>query len=213
MPSADPLFTLQRFNPADCQVTAGRRLPHWSQAGAVCFITWRTADSLPAAVAEKLVAERIAWRRSNPGATPAEYRKRARWGWENALDCGSGSRPLRDPACAQIVADALRHFDGVRYILLDFVVMPNHVHVLAAFRDSQSMHKCCESWKRFTATRLNRLLDRAGPFWQAESFDHLARSDDHLERLRAYIAANPARAGLSAGESLHYSAPLPECVS
>lgn len=37
---------------------------------------------------------------------------------------------LEDPANAKIVADALRHFDGERYELASFVVMPNHVHVL-----------------------------------------------------------------------------------
>ena len=37
---------------------------------------------------------------------------------------------LKDPANAKIVADALRHFDGERYEMASFVVMPNHVHVL-----------------------------------------------------------------------------------
>jgi len=31
-----------------------RLLPHWAQAGAVCFITWRTADSLPAHVLRQM---------------------------------------------------------------------------------------------------------------------------------------------------------------
>jgi putative transposase len=35
-----------------------KRLPHWLQAGTVCFITWRTADSLPKAVQDQLTAER-----------------------------------------------------------------------------------------------------------------------------------------------------------
>lgn len=40
---------------------------------------------------------------------------------------------LRQPVLAKIVADSLRHFDGDRYCLGDFVVMPNHVHLLVAF--------------------------------------------------------------------------------
>ena len=41
------------FDPeADVQIVE-RRLPHWSQAGAVCFLTWRTIDSLPKDVLDR----------------------------------------------------------------------------------------------------------------------------------------------------------------
>jgi len=38
--------------------TITRQLPHWSQAGTLTFFTWRTADSLPRALQERLTRER-----------------------------------------------------------------------------------------------------------------------------------------------------------
>ena len=46
------------------------------------------------------------------------------------MDSCHGTCPLKSRDCAEIVADALRHFDGDRYLLGDFVIMPNHVHLL-----------------------------------------------------------------------------------
>ncbi len=215
MPPADLPFPVRHCDPADRQVVAGRRLPHSAQAGAISFITWRTADSLPSAVLDRLAAERAEWLRGRGGdvarLTPTaafEYKRFTRSRWNHALDSGLGACPLRDPACAGVVADALRHFDGDRYILFDFVVMPNHVHVLAAFPDTVAMRRQCESWKHFTAVGLNRRLGRTGRFWQEECFDYLTRSDAQFVKLREYIAMNPVRAGLSAGEYTHYSRDL-----
>jgi type I restriction enzyme R subunit len=115
---------------------------------------------------------------------------------------------LLRPELARIVADSLRHFDGDRYDLTDFVVMANHVHVLVAFHDEQSLLAQCESWKRFTATRINQVLKRQGRFWQQDDFDHLVRSLEQFNHLRRYIAENPERANLKADEYLHFSKSL-----
>ncbi len=208
MPPADLPFPVQHYDPADRQVVAGGHLPHWTQAGAISFITWRTADSLPRSTIGRLRADRAAWLRVNGGRLDAAYCKRCRSGVEAALDSGSGACPLRDPDCARVVADASRHFDDGWYILFDFVIMPNHVHVLAAFPDAEAMRRQCESWKRFSAVRLNRLLGRIGRFWQDDSFDHLTRPDAQFVKLREYIAMNPVRGGLQIGEYLHYSRDL-----
>jgi len=83
----------------------------------------------------------------------------------------------------------------------DFVVMPNHVHLLAAFPDEGSMLAQCESWKHYTATKINRFLGRSSRFWQQDGFDHLVRSVEQFEYLRAYIADNPRRAHLPPANS------------
>ncbi len=129
--------------------------------------------------------------------------------WETAIDGGLGSCPFRTPENARIVADAFRHFDGTRYRMHDFVVMPNHVQSLVTF-PHDGMRKQCESWKRFTATELNRRLGRAGRFWASEAFDHLVRSADQFDWFRSYIANNPVKAGLRPGEYCHYTEPHPE---
>jgi putative transposase len=115
---------------------------------------------------------------------------------------------LRRPELGQIVAKSLKHFDGDRYDLTDFVVMPNHVHLLAAFRDAEQMLEQCESWKHYTATQINRRLSRKGRFWQQDGFDHLVRSLEQFEYLRTYIADNPTKAKLRLGEFVHESKTL-----
>ncbi|MBI3823733.1 MAG: transposase [Planctomycetes bacterium] len=90
----------------------------------------------------------------------------------------------------------------------DFVVMPNHVHMLAAFPDQKAMLAQCESWKHFTAVPINRRLGRKGRFWQQDAFDHLVRSEEQFWYLRDYIANNPVQAGLRPSEYMHYSKPL-----
>ncbi|TWU26549.1 hypothetical protein Pla52o_04020 [Novipirellula galeiformis] len=56
------------------------------------------------------------------------------------------------------------HFDGERYALGDFVVMPNHVHLLAAFPDADAMEKQFGSWLHFTAFRIHQAIGERGHF-------------------------------------------------
>jgi len=128
--------------------------------------------------------------------------------WHDELDKCLGECVLGQPVLARIVADSLKHFDGQRYELTDFVVMPNHVHLLAAFPDEEQMLKQCDSWKHFTAAQVNRHLQRKGRFWQQDGFDHLVRSEEQFEHLKLYIAENPAKAGLGPGEFIHESKPM-----
>jgi putative transposase len=212
---------IQVFDPKEDYAVFTRRLPHWSQAGTVCFITWRTWDSIPEQVLKGWLAERDAWLTEH-GIDPTRENWRAKLQtlnskllqefqlqlsdrWNEHLDACDGECVLQRPEFSREVASSLRHFNGDRYELTDFVVMPNHVHLLAAFPDEESMLKQCESWKRFTATKINSALNRKGRFWQQEDFDHLVRSLDQFEYLRRYIADNPRRARLKQREFIHWS--------
>jgi REP element-mobilizing transposase RayT len=55
--------------------------------------------------------------------------------------------------------------------------------------------------KGASARRINMLLDRHGPVWQEEFFDHVLRSNDNLTEKADYICQNPVRAGLVKTES------------
>jgi putative transposase len=198
-----------------------RRLPHWAQAGTITFITWRTDDSIPAPVlrewrgercrwlrAQGLDPDRPDWRRQLANLSPAlreEFHRTFSDRWHDELDACHGQCVLRRLELANIVAGSLHHFDNDRYVLTDFVVMPNHVHLLAAFRDEAAMLAQCESWKHYTALQINRALGRKGRFWEQDGFDHLVRSDQWFEYYRHYIAENPTKARLAAGEFIHYS--------
>jgi REP element-mobilizing transposase RayT len=124
------------------------------------------------------------------------------------LDRGHGECVLKRSDLAKIVADNFRHNDGQQYLLGDFVIMPNHVHVLVGLLGEIDLERQCTSWKKYTATQINRVLGRRGRFWQEETFDHLVRSSEQFDGLRRYIAENPIKAGLREGEFLHWRRPM-----
>ena len=115
---------------------------------------------------------------------------------ERWLDSGLGDCYLRDSRVAKIVADAIRRFDGKRYQLLAWCVMPNHVHVVFAPLRTHKLEAILHSWKSFSAQRANQILRRTGRFWQREYFDHLVRSEASLRKFVDYVKKNPERAGL-----------------
>ncbi|MFN7563168.1 MAG: transposase [Prosthecobacter sp.] len=209
------------FDPNDDLLIAQRKLPHWAQDGSVVFITWRTADSMPKDVLESWRADRNRWLdvhgidstqkewkmrvQELPPDLMVEYHDHFTTRWHEALDASHGACVLSQPEIADIVANSLLHFDGDRYEMLDFVIMPNHVHLLATFPDKAAMIDQCDSWKHFTARQINRRLGAQGRFWQQDAFDHLVRHEGQFRRLRDYIAQNPVKAGLRADQARLWS--------
>ena len=115
---------------------------------------------------------------------------------EMFIDECHGQCLLRQPKLAKIVADAFLHFDGLHYRLGDFIVMPNHVHLLAMFPSADALKSQCDSWLHYTARQINREIGGQGKFWQQEPFDHLVRTPEQYDYLRQYIAGNPRKAPL-----------------
>ncbi|HEV7239019.1 MAG TPA: transposase [Thermoanaerobaculia bacterium] len=89
------------------------------------------------------------------------------------------------------MAQTLRHFDGERYELHAWCVMPNHVHAMFYLERGSDLEKVLHSWKSYTAHAIDR-----GVIWQREYFDRVIRSPEHFNETRAYIRNNPAKAGL-----------------
>jgi hypothetical protein len=87
-------------------------------------------------------------------------------------------------------------FDGSRYNIIAWCVMPNHVHVVIQPAPGFELPQILHSWKSFTATRANRMLNRIGDFWRAEYYDHLIRDEGELVHSIKYALANPANAGI-----------------
>ena len=191
--------------------------PHWSQARAEVFITFRTEDSIPREVIQRWEREKQEWLRTHgspdaghwsdvvptlPDKERAEFQRQFQRCREEFLDTSQGACFLRQPALAQIVSDSLLKFDGDRYRLGDFVGMPNLVHLLVAFGSESGLKDQCASWLRYTARQINRTTGQSGKFWQQEPFDHLVRSPVQYDSLRKYIADNPQKANLRPGEYL-----------
>ncbi len=202
LPALQPVF--RGMDPHGETHRTRRNLPHWEQPGATYFVTFRLADAIPAEVQEQWRDEFKAWMKHHPEPWDAksafEHHRRFVQAREEWLDHGSGSCLLRDPAAAELVAECLRHFDGQRYFLDAFAVMPNHVHALVQPGQSFSLAEILHTWKSFTAKVINRSLGQNGSLWQAESFDRMVRDEPELERYRTYIANNPAQAKLHEGE-------------
>lgn len=179
------------------------KLPHWEIAGGAYFVTFRLADSLPQSVLESIEFERqdilkIA-RQQNRELTSAETKRLDRLFSERIdqyLDSGAGACHLAKPAMADLLANALRHFDGKRYCLEAWCVMPNHVHVVFNAFPGYFLDKIVHSWKSFTANQANRILGLTGAFWQREYYDRLVRNAEERNRFVRYVADNPARANL-----------------
>ena len=192
------------FNPFAETRETENRLPHWQQEGAVYFITFHLADSLPSHLLMQWKTERSAWLDAHPKPwTPAierEYHEKFSGVIERLLDAGHGSCALRRPECSAIVAGALRHFDGERVAMLSFVVMPNHVHALFMLREGWTLEQMLHSWKRFSSVRINRIIGSEGELWQRDYFDRLVRDQQHMENVIRYIRRNPAKAKLREGE-------------
>jgi hypothetical protein len=53
-----------------------------------------------------------------------------------------------------------------------------------------------KSLKGYTAWECNRVLQRKGTFWQAESYDHIVRDAGEFQRVVNYVLNNPVKAGL-----------------
>jgi putative transposase len=179
-----------------------RHLPHWRQDGTTYFVTFRQADSLPQSRIGELKQLREEWERLHPPprsrAVLEKLAKQIFVRLERWLDEGYGSCELRNAEVANEVVSAMQHFDGDRYLLGSCVVMPNHVHVIVRPLNPRTydLEDILQSWKGYTARRINSLLHRTGTFWQEECYDRIIRDEEHLYRCIQYIARNPIKAGI-----------------
>ena len=159
-----------------------RHLPHCYPSGATLFLTWRLFGSL-----------------ANYVTTASQTAGQAFAQADRILDQATeGPTWLNEPRIAAVVADALKQGEKERklYELGAWVVMPNHVHaVIKPFRPLPDVVR----WiKGSTARAANLILGRTGAaFWQRESYDHLVRSSEEMDRISRYIERNPVRAGLA----------------
>ena len=158
-------------------------LPHFDAGAVVQSLTFRLADSLPRHVHESILAS---------SKTESEQRVRI----EALIDHGRGACVLRQTDCANIVENALKHFDGDRYKLSAWVIMPNHVHVLIEQIEGHRLGDVVHSWKSYTANRINEVTGQTGALWAPDYFDRFIRDERHYANAVSYIECNPVKAGL-----------------
>lgn len=167
------------------------RLPHLSSGAIPQTVTFRLADSVPLELIRRWQEELAS---AEPDARAIGMRRR----FDDVLDRGEGNCLLREPRVAAVVEDTLRHFDGVRYRLHAWVVMPNHVHALLTPSPGHRLAAIVQGWKGFSAKEANALLGRTGTFWQADYFDRVIRDEQHFRTAVTYIELNPVKGHLCA---------------
>ncbi len=168
-------------------------LPHCDRTGLLQSITFRLADSLPQEVLKQLELE---------VACEAEDRRELhrRKLIEKHMDFGLGCCALKHPEVADIVQNAFLTFDGVKYRLIAWRIMPNHVHLL--IEHLIELKKIVQSWKSFTGRwvmRRNAELELGVPgksLWMREYWYRYIRNEEHLHNVIEYIHQNPVKARL-----------------
>ena len=173
-------------------------LPHRDYHNSLQAITFRLADSMPKAVIAKWRQE-LSELLSSPDSDIA---KKAR----NELirrmakfeDAGHGSCLLRKPNHALVIQDCLLAGHPAHYRLIEWCIMPNHVHVMIRLTHSDPLAEIVRRWKGVSSHGINRLQNRSGPLWERDYFDRFIRDEEHFLRARRYIRRNPVKAGLCA---------------
>lgn len=169
-------------------------LPHLDQPNLYQSVTFRLHDSVPAEVVQRW-KEELCWEEGLPVDADAVVKLRHRI--VTYEDAGYGACWLLDRQIATLVQNALLHFDGQRYQLIAWCIMPNHVHVMLKTLPGHPLDKIVHSWKSFTAQQANKLLARTGHFWARDYYDRYIRDDQHFRQTIVYIEQNPVKAGLA----------------
>ncbi|MFQ5676288.1 MAG: Eco57I restriction-modification methylase domain-containing protein, partial [bacterium] len=204
-------------DPYSVQITR-RNLPHWTKAGAVYWVTFRLADSLPQEKLNDWKAERELWisRHPEPWGDKEwkEYDEQFGKRLEKWLDSGYGSCDLAKPGIRKILQECLLRFNGERLRLHAAVIMPNHVHLLLEPLADNSLPELLKGIKGASSRKINQILETTGTsFWMDESYDHIVRSEAQYHHFIWYITENPVKANLSEDKYwlYHCNPDIPVC--
>ncbi|MGN1240746.1 MAG: type IIL restriction-modification enzyme MmeI, partial [Paludibacteraceae bacterium] len=170
-------------------------LPHWHQDNKIQFVTFRLADSLPQSKLQEWQDLKHTFEMLHPqpwdDATWELFNKQIGGSIDEWLDAGEGCCCLQYPYLRKIVEQAILFFDGKRYLVHSYVIMPNHVHVLVELLNGYKLQDIVNSWKSYSAREINQQIGTNGALWQKEYFDRLVRSQQHYDKISYYIQHNP----------------------
>ena len=114
---------------------------------------------------------------------------------------------FRNDARARLLLDVLFDYrEQGKYLLHEFVVMPDHVHVLLTPAPAIALERAVQFIKGGFSYRLGKVEKM--DVWQPSFTNHRIRDDEDYERHKSYIRLNPVRARLvaNAGEYPYSSA-------
>jgi putative transposase len=155
-----------------------RFLPHYNSGEKFQLVTYRLADSIPQSILKSFQHRKS---EGNLGAPHADAGKslnieaQKRLFVENNLDRGYGSCLLGKPEIAQKVIENWQYFNNLRYELIAYIVMPNHVHILIKTFADWPLSKVVWTWKR----RISKVVSDNNSL--KEQFMKFSKPDLNLE--------------------------------
>ena len=187
-----------------------RNLPHYQPQNGIFFITTRLAFSLPEKVKIKLRMEKEYYSKTilklktkkEVLQFQREFHKYYFDYFDSFLDkYESTINWLSNPEIATIIKDNLHYWDSKRYILFAYCIMSNHIHIVLKpleieANQYESLSKIMFGLKSYTANKCNKILNRKGQFWTAESYDHYIRDYNELAKTIDYTINNPVQVDL-----------------
>lgn len=198
-----------------------RNRPHIHPPGAVLFVTFRLAGSVPQSTLkayrlEKASIEKALMATDANNSGNLEFHRHWFKTFEEVLHkAQNGPIWLGHESIRKIVTEKLLEDDKVKYRLDAFCVMSNHAHVVFQpnlsdrnlieklnsghskfISEEETLAEIMQSLKGVTARKANLKLGRAGAFWEKESYDHFVRDEEEFNRVIRYTLNNPVKAGL-----------------
>jgi REP-associated tyrosine transposase len=108
----------------------------------------------------------------------------------------------REAAADLLIATLAQYREEGKYLLHEFVIMPDHVHALI----TPSVEISLERAMQFIKGGFSFRLKSRGPVWQASFSNHRVRDFEDYENHREYIWLNPVRERLAErAEGYRYS--------
>jgi putative transposase len=108
-----------------------------------------------------------------------------------------GQALLQSERNATLFVDVLRSYVAAKkFQVHDFVVMPNHVHLLITVDEDMTVEKAVQLIKGGFSHRLKKEFGYAGEVWQRGFSDVRIEDRESFLQHRDYIAQNPVKRGL-----------------
>ena len=109
-----------------------------------------------------------------------------------------GRRLLQLERNAELLIDVLRSLIAEhRFKLHDFVIMPDHVHLLVEVVGDMTTEKAMQLIKGRFSHRLSHEFGYKGEVWQRGFTEVQVMNRESLEKHREYIGQNPVKAGMA----------------
>jgi putative transposase len=108
-----------------------------------------------------------------------------------------GRSLLQSERNASLLINVLRSLVAERkFKLHDFVIMPDHIHLLLAVEDGMTIEKAMQLIKGRFSHRLSKEYGHLGEVWQRGFSEVQVLNKESFMQCQVYIAMNPVKAGL-----------------